>query len=60
MRKFQIVRDYHEEDVFLYDKGEIEIQPGLTVLVGPNGSGKTTLINQIRCESWRISGICGL
>lgn len=48
MRKFQIVRDYHEEDVFLYDKEEIEIQPGLTVLVGPNGSGKTTLINQIQ------------
>ena len=26
MRKFQIVRDYHEEDVFLYDKEEIEIK----------------------------------
>lgn len=50
MRKFQIERDYYEEDVVLYRRKNIEIQPGLTVLVGCNGSGKTTLLHQLRHE----------
>ena len=48
MRKFQIERDPYEEEEYLYNKEEIEFQPGTTVLVGPNGCGKTTLINTIK------------
>lgn len=47
-RKFKIIRDYWEKDQILYRKANIEIDPGLTVLVGCNGSGKTTLINQLK------------
>ena len=47
-RKFKIIRNYLEEDQILYRKANIEIDPGLTVLVGCNGSGKTTLINQLK------------
>lgn len=47
-RKFKIIRNYWEKDQILYRKANIEIDPGLTVLVGCNGSGKTTLINQLK------------
>lgn len=50
MRKFQIERDYYGEDVVLYRRKNIEIQPGLTVLVGCNGSGKSTLLHQLKYE----------
>lgn len=46
-RKFKIIKNYYEEDVQLYDKGTIEIKPGITCLVGCNGAGKTTLLHQI-------------
>lgn len=46
-RKIKIVRDYHDENINLYKKGTVEIEPGLTVLVGCNGAGKTTLLKQI-------------
>ncbi len=32
----------------LYKKGNIEINPGITVLIGCNGSGKTTLLHLIK------------
>lgn len=45
--KFKIYKDYYGDcDLFLRD--EIEIKPGLTVLVGCNGAGKSTLILQMR------------
>lgn len=47
-RKFKIIRNYWEDDQVLYRKTNIEIDPGVTVLVGCNGSGKTTLINQLK------------
>lgn len=46
--KFKIIRNYWEDDQVLYRKANIEIDPGVTVLVGCNGSGKTTLINQLK------------
>lgn len=47
-RKFKIIRNYWEDDQILYRKANIEINHGLTVLVGCNGSGKTTLIQQLK------------
>lgn len=47
-RKIKIEKDYHGEDVELYDKGTITLEPGITVLIGCNGAGKTTLLHQIR------------
>lgn len=47
-KKFKIVRDYWDSGQALYQKENIEINPGLTVLVGCNGSGKTTLITQLK------------
>ena len=47
-RKFKIERDYWDEGQVLYRKANIEINPGITVLVGCNGSGKTTLITQLQ------------
>lgn len=47
-REFKIIRNYWEKDQILYRKANIEINPGLTVLVGCNGSGKTTLITQLK------------
>lgn len=45
---FTIVRDYYDEGDYLYTTEEVEIIPGITVLVGCNGSGKSTLIHQIK------------
>lgn len=47
-RKFKIARDYWDSGQALYQKENIDINPGLTVLVGCNGSGKTTLIHQLK------------
>lgn len=47
-RKFKIIGDYWDNGQVLYRKANIEINPGLTVLVGCNGSGKTTLIQQLK------------
>lgn len=47
-RKFKIERDYWDEGTLLYRKANIEINPGVTVLIGCNGSGKTTLIMQLK------------
>ena len=46
MRKFSIHRNYYGE-CDIYERDEIEIKPGVTVLVGCNGAGKTTLITQM-------------
>ena len=47
-RKFKLEKDYYDEGVNLYKRGTIEINPGVTVLVGCNGIGKTTLLHQIK------------
>ena len=46
MRKFSIHRNYYGE-CDIYERDEIEVKPGVTVLVGCNGAGKTTLITQM-------------
>ena len=46
-RAFQLTRDCYEEKKYLYKKKNIEIEPGVTVLVGCNGIGKTTLLRQL-------------
>lgn len=47
MKKFHIIRDPYEEGVNIYNKANIEIKEGLTILVGCNGSGKTTLLRTL-------------
>ena len=42
-----IVRDYYDQKDYLYQYNELNLEPGLTVLIGCNGSGKTTLLHQI-------------
>lgn len=48
-------RDPYDEGFTPTRPKQIEIQPGLTVLVGCNGAGKTTLLrnieNQLRTEN---------
>lgn len=48
MRTFEIARDWYGSGCNIYKKKMIEINPGVTVLVGCNGSGKTTLIEQMK------------
>lgn len=47
MYTFKIFKDYYG-DGNLYKKDCIDIEEGLTILVGCNGSGKTTMINQMK------------
>lgn len=46
--KFKIETNPYENKKTMFRKKNIEINPGLTVLVGCNGSGKTTLLRQIK------------
>ena len=39
-RRFKIERDCYEDENYLYKKGHVTFQPGLTVLVGCNGCGE--------------------
>ena len=48
MRTFQITRDPYEEKEYLYAKKNIELKPGITVLVGCNGAGKSTLLRMLK------------
>ena len=47
-RKFSLYKDYYDNGYPLYKKKHIEIQEGVTVLVGCNGIGKSTLLHQIK------------
>lgn len=47
MRKFKLTNKYYGEDFRMFRRVNIEIDKGLTVLVGCNGAGKTTMLNQI-------------
>lgn len=53
-------RDPYESGFSPTKPKEIEIQPGLTVLVGCNGAGKTTLLRNIKEEMKRQSIPCYL
>lgn len=46
-RQFLLKNDWYDEDLEIFKKKRIKINPGLTVLVGCNGAGKTTMLNQI-------------
>lgn len=57
--KFKITRDPYEEKVYIYSRASVEINPGITVLVGCNGAGKSTLIRHIKynCEEQKLDYI---
>ena len=48
MRIFEIPRDPLDMGCNIYQKKEITINPGVTVLVGCNGIGKTTLLRLLK------------
>ena len=49
-RTFKIERDWNDMGCKIFRKGTIELQPGVTVLVGCNGIGKSTLIKQLEYQ----------
>ena len=51
---FKIPRKGYTETRQIYKKGTIDIQPGITVLIGCNGSGKTTILNEIKESANKI------
>ena len=48
MRTFYIRRDYYDKKDYVFRKAHIDIQPGLTVLIGCNGCGKTTFLQHLK------------
>ena len=52
----KLIRNYHNEDEYIYEKSRVDIKSGLTVLVGCNGSGKSTMLTQIKnhCDQKHI------
>ena len=49
-RKIKTWKDPYDEGFSTCRRKEIEINPGVTVLVGCNGAGKSTLLHNIRDE----------
>ena len=49
-RQFKTWRDPYDSGFSTCRRKEIEIEPGVTVLVGCNGAGKSTLIHNIKAE----------
>lgn len=45
--KIKLHKDYYCLGYDIYKKDYVDLQPGLTVLVGCNGSGKSTLLRQL-------------
>lgn len=48
--KIKLEQDYYDVSVKLFPYKTLNLEPGITVLVGCNGSGKTTLLKQIACH----------
>lgn len=48
--KIKLEQDYYDTGVKLFPYKTLNLEPGITVLVGCNGSGKTTLLKQIKCH----------
>lgn len=48
MRTIKIIKNYYDEDFEIFKPDEINIEPGITVLVGCNGYGKSTLLKIIK------------
>ena len=48
MMKINLNTNYWDSKEPLYKKSAVELNPGVTVLVGRNGSGKTTFLIQLR------------
>lgn len=62
MLKFDISDYYNDESKYLdnmYQNKNIELKPGITILVGCNGSGKSTFLHQLKdyCEDENITAI---
>lgn len=49
-RKFKIDRDPYDEGYIMYNRANIEINPGITILIGCNGAGKTTLLHTFESQ----------
>lgn len=48
MRKFNIIRDPFDKDIFIFEKDFVEFDTGFTALIGCNGAGKSTLLKMIK------------
>ena len=47
-RRFRLSNDWYSDDGYkIFNKVQVQFNPGLTVVVGCNGAGKTTLLKQI-------------
>jgi len=47
-RKFRLSNNWYGDDEYkIFNKVQVQFNPGLTVIVGCNGAGKTTLLQQI-------------
>lgn len=47
-RKFRLSNNWYGNDEYkIFNKVQVQFNPGLTVIVGCNGAGKTTLLQQI-------------
>ena len=47
MKTIKLIKNYYDEDYEIFKTDEINIEPGITVLVGCNGYGKTTFLKFI-------------
>jgi energy-coupling factor transporter ATP-binding protein EcfA2 len=48
MREFVINKEPYEDGLRVYKKSKVQIEEGVTILVGCNGAGKTTLLHEIK------------
>lgn len=48
MRKFTLSNTWYGGDDNIFKNNTLEVNTGITVLVGCNGIGKTTLLHQIK------------
>lgn len=60
MLKIKIEQNYYGDETNLYPYKNLNLNSGITVLVGCNGSGKTTLLHQIKdyCRANDIEHLC--
>lgn len=56
MRKFTLSNTWYGGDDNIFKNNTLEVNTGITVLVGCNGIGKTTLLNQIK-QNLKDNGI---
>ena len=52
--EFKLPRKGYTDNRQIYKHGTVNINPGITIIIGCNGSGKTTMLHEIKGQADKL------